>query len=1012
VTLSDARQSDAHRDRALAGMVVGVVCAVAVMVVVPGHLSAVEEPADTTSTPTPVDRLAILETLSPNENPTLYLELASQAIDELGAEPGLEAKIRYGIGRALLLEERFREAATELEAAALLARETERKDLHASCLVDLARAHFLLGDFASCLEACRTALALPHVAADSDQKWIFENIVSAVYLQQGDFSDAIETSSAALEDRQAVGDKHGTAILLNNIGVAHMYLGDHELALDFFQRARIIKSELGETDGMADMLANIADIKHLQGDSDEAIALHTEALELRRAEGGELRIAMSQRSLAAALHGAGRDPEALEHVDAALARTRRLDARPEIVACLAIRAEVLAGLGRPSDAVESAAESLELARRLGMNGYEVTALDAMVEAQEAAGNPTSALEHQSMARRIERDMVAADVRSKFAEFQARYRAREQQSEIELLRKAGELQSLEIRHQRLWRNSFIIGVVLLVIIAGIAWNRLLTGRREARDRRRADAALLQSMERYRRLFDRNLAGVVRTDLHGRIQTTNRAFATMLGYADTDELAERPLAELTAAPDEARSLQVELNERRELSNRELTLVTRTGEPVVVLVNAAIVTDADDGTRSIEAITVDITDHKLAEEDRRRHELDLQQNQKLESLGVLAGGIAHDFNNMLMAILSNISLAKRSCRGSESGLERLAEAEEACLRATGLTQQLLTFSKGGRPIRKTATNRPASSRKPRPSPPAAATALSTAVHRPGPLAGRDRRRARSSRWSTNLVDQRHGGHALRRHHHRHHRQRPPRRGRRSRPSSRAAIVRIDVADTGGGIRRRRARPHLRPLLHHESRVTRGLGLATAFSIVRSHGGAVVASLGRRTGAARFAVYLPASDGARTRGRGRYRRRDRRTQRATAGCSSWTTTSPSAQPPPSSSRPSATQVSTAADGAEASRALHRGPGDRSTPTAAVVLDLTVPEGVGGRETMTRLLDLDPSRSRPSSPAATPPIPSWPTTASTGSPGVAVKPYRLVRSGSDPRGRHRRLTHHGVRSS
>jgi signal transduction histidine kinase/CheY-like chemotaxis protein len=90
-------------------------------------------------------------------------------------------------------------------------------------------------------------------------------------------------------------------------------------------------------------------------------------------------------------------------------------------------------------------------------------------------------------------------------------------------------------------------------------------------------------------------------------------------------------------------------------------------------------------------DITDRKNVEKEQARIG-------KLESLGVLAGGIAHDFNNILTMILGNVSLAKMYM-GKDQGKtqEKLINAEQAIARAKDLTQQLLTFSKGGAPIKK---------------------------------------------------------------------------------------------------------------------------------------------------------------------------------------------------------------------------------------------------------------------------------------------------------------------------
>ncbi|MGE5443163.1 MAG: ATP-binding protein, partial [Ignavibacteriales bacterium] len=73
------------------------------------------------------------------------------------------------------------------------------------------------------------------------------------------------------------------------------------------------------------------------------------------------------------------------------------------------------------------------------------------------------------------------------------------------------------------------------------------------------------------------------------------------------------------------------------------------------------------------------------------------KLESVGVLAGGIAHDFNNMLTAMLSTISVAKMDARTGTELYNNLTETERICFQARGLTQQLFTFSRGGAPVRK---------------------------------------------------------------------------------------------------------------------------------------------------------------------------------------------------------------------------------------------------------------------------------------------------------------------------
>jgi PAS domain S-box-containing protein len=104
-------------------------------------------------------------------------------------------------------------------------------------------------------------------------------------------------------------------------------------------------------------------------------------------------------------------------------------------------------------------------------------------------------------------------------------------------------------------------------------------------------------------------------------------------------------------------------------------------------------ESGSKMLRGFKFDLTVHKQMEED-------LLKARKLESLGLLAGGLAHDFNNILTVISGNISLAQIFIDSSSQIIENLDAAEHGCQRAKSLTQQLLTFSKGGAPVKKAAS------------------------------------------------------------------------------------------------------------------------------------------------------------------------------------------------------------------------------------------------------------------------------------------------------------------------
>lgn len=110
-----------------------------------------------------------------------------------------------------------------------------------------------------------------------------------------------------------------------------------------------------------------------------------------------------------------------------------------------------------------------------------------------------------------------------------------------------------------------------------------------------------------------------------------------------------------------------------------------------------DAQGNPERLLTISRDITEQKNAEEQRVKLEEQLRQSQKLEAVGTLAGGIAHDFNNLLQGVFGYISMAKIVHDQKEKSLAMLEQAEKALHLSVNLTTQLLTFSRGGNPVKK---------------------------------------------------------------------------------------------------------------------------------------------------------------------------------------------------------------------------------------------------------------------------------------------------------------------------
>jgi two-component system cell cycle sensor histidine kinase/response regulator CckA len=468
-------------------------------------------------------------------------------------------------------------------------------------------------------------------------------------------------------------------------------------------------------------------------------------------------------------------------------------------------------------------------------------------------------------------------------------------------------------------------------------------RDVTEIKRAEEALKAERERLAVTLRCIGDGVIATDAQGRVQLLNQKAERLTGWTQ-DAARGLRLCEVFLTIDERTREPNNDPVERILENGGLVgsadhtiLVSRDGSECRIHDSGAPILDRERGVIGVVLVFRDITLLVAAQRER-------EKSGRLESLGLLAGGIAHDFNNILTAIMTNISLARIYGNVEEDIFKMLTDAESASLRAKGLTQQLLTFATGGTPIKKTfdistllkdtsqfvlsGSNVSAEYSIPEGLWPVEADEGQTGqviqnlvinADQAMPEGGTIRIRAE------NIMIGEHVHTSLKQ----------------------GKYVRISIEDQGCGIAENRLSKIFDPFFTTKEK-GRGLGLATLFSIVDHHEGHVHVDSTLGVGTT-FHVYFPVSEQKRLveeksrkpvfSGEGKILLVDDEEFIRKSGREILTRLG--------------YDVSLAQEGGEGTR-LYKEAQDTGKPFDAVIMDLTIPAGMGGKEAIRRLLEID----------------------------------------------------------
>ncbi len=209
-----------------------------------------------------------------------------------------------------------------------------------------------------------------------------------------------------------------------------------------------------------------------------------------------------------------------------------------------------------------------------------------------------------------------------------------------------------------------------------------------DLKSAEEALHESEERYKNVLETIDEGYYEVDLSGNFTFFNDSVCKLLGYTREELMGmnDRRYTEEKNAKDLYRAFNSVYRTGKPFTGFEWEIIRKDGERRMVEASVYPLTDSEGKVTGFRGIARDITDRKRMEEE-------LFRSQKLESIGKLAGGIAHDFNNLLMGIQGNTSLMLFDIQPGHPHYERLKSIEQHVQSGANLTKHLLGFARGGK-------------------------------------------------------------------------------------------------------------------------------------------------------------------------------------------------------------------------------------------------------------------------------------------------------------------------------
>ncbi len=393
------------------------------------------------------------------------------------------------IGLCYYQLDRYTEAIEWFQEALAVQRENGDLESVANTLNNIGLNYKMRGNYDKAIEFYEQTIRIDEELGKGNDIAKTLNNIGMVYRNWGKYDRAIEYFERSLRLRTTLNDRAGMSKSLNNLGLVYSEWQKFDQAILNFRESLKIEQSLNNTGEIAIRMNNLGRVYFFMKQYDTALAYFERTLEIQVKNQDQDQIAMSYNNIGKVYLNQGKFEKAREYMGSALLIYEALGKEVEKATVLANLSEIYRAEQNDSRALQVLDSSTSIAERLNLQNQLQKNYLYYSEIYEDLGNYQKSLDYYKKYDAVKDSVFSDEILSKLSDFQVKYETEKKENEIALLKQNELIQGLDLKRQKIFRNSMILASVLLLALAGMIFyslqlkkkdNRIIASAREKSD----------------------------------------------------------------------------------------------------------------------------------------------------------------------------------------------------------------------------------------------------------------------------------------------------------------------------------------------------------------------------------------------------------------------------------------------------------------------------------------------------------------------------------------------------